>query len=100
MWCRGMENILGEDREILEQLTPYEVSTEVSVKADMPQLTLRRMRERYIKAGSATPPGPRPLHALPAWTDELGQRLALARTSMGTEGGGSGSQRTAPQDAV
>lgn len=93
-----MENILGEDREILEQLAPYEVSTEVSVKADMPQLTLRRMRERYIKAGSATPPGPRPLHALPAWTDEFGLRLALARTSMVNVPGGSDIQRTAPKD--
>lgn len=79
MLCRGMKNILGEDKVILEQLAPYEVATEVSLKADMPQLTLRRMRQRYIDAGAAIGPGPRPLHALPVWTDALGQRLEEAR---------------------
>lgn len=80
--CRGMKNILGEDKEILEQLRPYEVPSEVSIKADMPQLTLRRMRERYINAGSAVHPGQRPLHGVPGWTEELGQRLTVARSTV------------------
>jgi hypothetical protein len=73
-----MRNILGEDKVILEQLQPHEVSTEVSLKADAPQLTLRRMRERYINVGSAVPPGPRPLHTLPRWTEQFASLLNSA----------------------
>jgi hypothetical protein len=62
-----MQNILGEDKVILEQLRPSSVTTEISLRADAPQLALRKMRERYIAAGSAVRPGPRPLHALPGW---------------------------------
>jgi len=80
--CRGMSNILGEDRVILEQLNPDEVAKEVSVKADMPQLTFRKMRKRYIDAGCAVPPGPRPLHALPEWDDDLRVRLEAARKKL------------------
>lgn len=66
-----MENILGEDKVILEQLRPEEVTTEVSLKADAPQLEFRSMRAAYIAAGSAVQPGPRPLHSLPQWRDTL-----------------------------
>jgi hypothetical protein len=62
-----MRNILGEDKVILEQLRPQDVSSEVSMKADAPQLALREMRGRYIDAGSAVQPGKRPLHSLPRW---------------------------------
>jgi hypothetical protein len=62
-----MENILGEDKVILEQLRPNEVSTEISLKADAPQLALREMREHYIHSGSAVSPGPRALHSMPPW---------------------------------
>lgn len=64
-----MKNILGEDKVILEQLRPTDVLNEVSLKADAPQLTLRRMRKRYIDAGSSVAPGPRPLHSMPHWED-------------------------------
>jgi hypothetical protein len=70
-WCRGMQNILGEDREILETLRPEEVMSELSLKADAPQLELRAMRAVYIRAGSAVHPGPRPLGSLPKWQDTL-----------------------------
>jgi hypothetical protein len=73
-----MANILGEDRVILEQLRPHEVTTEVSLKADAPQLELRRMRERYIAAGCAIAPGPRPLHGLPHWGDVAARSELLA----------------------
>jgi hypothetical protein len=66
-----MENILGEDRVILETLRPRDVTTEISLKADAPQLELRAMRAKYIRAGSAVPPGPRPLGSLPKWQDTL-----------------------------
>lgn len=62
-----MANILGEDRVILEQLHPHEVTSEVSLKADAPQLEFRRMRQGYIAAGQAIAPGPRALHALPPY---------------------------------
>ena len=69
-----MKNILGEDKVILEQLRPHDVTTETSLKADAPQLALRDMRERYIAAGSAVEPGPRALHTMPKWDDIKGLR--------------------------
>lgn len=78
-----MRNILGEDKVILEEITPYAVTTEISLKADMPQLTLRRMRERYIKAGSSVAPGNRPLHAMPRWTEEFAEKLKAAKMDKG-----------------
>jgi hypothetical protein len=74
-----MRNILGEDKVILEAITPYAVTTEISLKADMPQLTLRKMRERYIDAGSSVAPGKRPLHSMPKWTEEFAERLKIAK---------------------
>lgn len=75
-----MKNILGEDKVILEAITPYAVTTEISLKADMPQLTLRKMRERYIDAGASVAPGKRPLHSMPRWTEEFAERLREAKT--------------------
>ena len=65
--CRGMKNILGEDKVILEQLRPQDMPAELSVKADAPQLALREMREQYIEAGYAVHPGSRAPNALPRW---------------------------------
>jgi len=59
-----MENILGEDREILEMLRPDDVATEVSLAADAPQLAFRRMRERFIARGDYVGVGSRPLHTV------------------------------------
>lgn len=83
-----MRNILGEDKVILESITPYAVTTEISLKADMPQLTLRKMRERYIAAGSSVAPGHRPLHSMPRWTEEFAERLRDAKSDKGGKHGG------------
>jgi hypothetical protein len=57
-----MENILGEDKVIIEMLRPEEVDLEVSIAADAPQKKFRAMRGQRIAEGAAITPGPRPLH--------------------------------------
>lgn len=59
-----MENILGEDKVIIEMLRPEEVDTEVSIAADAPQAAFRRMRGERIARGGAVAPGPRSLHSV------------------------------------
>lgn len=49
---RGMLNILGEDKRILESLDPSSQRREVSSRADIPTLTFRSMRERRLVTGS------------------------------------------------
>jgi hypothetical protein len=80
-----MRNILGEDKVILEQLTPHAVTTEISLKADAPQLALRKMRQRYINIGAAVAPGRRPLHSMPRWSAEFGERLRAAKQAAADE---------------
>ena len=59
-----MENILGEDKVILEMLRPEEVTTEISLSADAPQMAFRRMRQGYISRGDFVNVGKRPLHTV------------------------------------
>lgn len=46
-----MLRILGEDREMVEALTPGALDVEVSVKADLPQTAFRKLRQEYLDMG-------------------------------------------------
>jgi len=48
---RAMLRILGEDREMVEALTPGALDVEVSVKADLPQTAFRKLRQEYLDMG-------------------------------------------------
>ena len=54
---RAMLRILGEDREMVEALTPGALDVEVSVKADLPQTAFRKLRQEYLDMGYGVAPG-------------------------------------------
>lgn len=49
--CRAMLRILGEDKEMVERLRPELLGQEYSVRADLPQVAFRKLRQQYIDMG-------------------------------------------------
>ncbi|GMH42660.1 hypothetical protein BSKO_10579 [Bryopsis sp. KO-2023] len=51
-WAQNaMYRILGEDKVMVEKLRPEETMHEVSVRADLPQIMFRKLRQEYINMG-------------------------------------------------
>jgi hypothetical protein len=50
-----MYKILGEDKVMLEQLHPERVKAEISVRADLPQIAFRNLRQEYLDMGYGVP---------------------------------------------
>lgn len=48
---QAMMRILQEDKEMVEKLRPQGVLKEVSVRADLPQIMFRKLRQEYIDMG-------------------------------------------------
>lgn len=48
--------ILSEDKAMVEQLRPDMLAREISVKADLPQIAFRKLRQEYIDMGYGTLP--------------------------------------------
>lgn len=49
-----MLKILGEDKEMVEMLRPDLLQHEYSVRADLPQVAFRRLRQSYVDLGMYT----------------------------------------------
>lgn len=55
-WARkSMYKILGEDKEMVERLRPEMLLHEYSVRADLPQVAFRRLRQSYVDMGMFVP---------------------------------------------
>ena len=48
--------ILSEDKAMVEQLRPEMLPREISVKADLPQIAFRKLRQEYIDMGYGVSP--------------------------------------------
>ena len=48
VWWR---RILTQDKAMVEQLAPEMLGREISVKADLPQMAFRKIRQQYIDMG-------------------------------------------------
>lgn len=48
--------ILTEDKAMVEQLRPEMLPREISVKADLPQIAFRKLRQEYIDMGYGVSP--------------------------------------------
>ena len=56
-WARdAMLRILSEDKAMVEQLRPDLLPREISVKADLPQIAFRKLRQEYVDMGYAVTP--------------------------------------------
>ncbi|KAK9917944.1 hypothetical protein WJX75_009983 [Coccomyxa subellipsoidea] len=53
---QAMIRILSEDKAMVEQLRPDMLAREISVKADLPQIAFRKLRQEYIDMGYGTLP--------------------------------------------
>lgn len=51
IFLKAMHTVLSEDKEILEMLRPDDQEREFSGFFDVPQLTFRRLRDKYIDTG-------------------------------------------------
>jgi len=51
-----MIKILTEDKAMVEQLRPEMLPREISVKADLPQIAFRKLRQEYIDMGYGVSP--------------------------------------------
>ena len=47
----GAHRILTEDKAMVEKLRPDMLQREISVKADLPQMAFRKLRQEYIDMG-------------------------------------------------
>jgi len=55
MWAeRAMLKILNEDKDVVERLRPDLIDKEYSVRADLPQLHFRKLRQSWIDLGFVT----------------------------------------------
>jgi len=56
-WARkAMMRILGEDKDMVERLRPDLLGQEFSVRADLPQVAFRKLRQQYIDLGYGRAP--------------------------------------------
>ncbi|KAL0046822.1 hypothetical protein WJX82_010864 [Trebouxia sp. C0006] len=53
---QAMVKILTEDKAMVEQLRPEMLPREISVKADLPQIAFRKLRQEYIDMGYGVSP--------------------------------------------
>lgn len=53
---QAMLKILSEDKAMVEQLRPEMLPREISVKADLPQIAFRKLRQEYIDMGYGVSP--------------------------------------------
>ena len=53
--------ILTEDKAMVENLEPEMLGREISVKADMPQMAFRKLRQQYIDLGYGVAPETKPI---------------------------------------
>jgi len=51
---RAMLKILNEDKDVVERLRPDLIDKEYSVRADLPQLHFRKLRQSWIDLGFVT----------------------------------------------
>ena len=49
--AHGAHRILTEDKAMVEKLRPDMLQREISVKADLPQMAFRKLRQEYIDMG-------------------------------------------------
>ena len=54
--CIYAYRILTEDKAMVEQLRPEMLPREISVKADLPQIAFRKLRQEYIDMGYGISP--------------------------------------------
>ena len=47
---------MSEDKAMVEQLRPEMLPREISVKADLPQIAFRKLRQEYIDMGYGVSP--------------------------------------------
>lgn len=67
VWARNaMLRILGEDKTMVEQLRPEALPQEFSVRADLPQIAFRKLRQQFVDLGYAVAPEEEPGHGSPA----------------------------------
>ncbi|GLI62695.1 hypothetical protein VaNZ11_005371 [Volvox africanus] len=52
----NMYKILSEDKDMIEQLKPEQLMTEVSLQADLPQIAFRKLRQEWIDMGYGVQP--------------------------------------------
>lgn len=57
--------ILTQDKAMVEKLMPEMLGREISVKADLPQMAFRKLRQQYIDMGYGVPPESTSHHTLP-----------------------------------
>ena len=57
MMAAALRRILTQDKAMVEQLRPDMLLREISVKADLPQMAFRKLRQEYIAMGYGEAPG-------------------------------------------
>ena len=51
-----LHRILTQDKAMVEKLEPEMLGREISVKADLPQMAFRKLRQQYIDMGYGVSP--------------------------------------------